>query len=96
MKRKQRGGKCTNWAYTGRSISPGQFERGNVSTDCQSGGKRKKKGSLKKLNKRSNKGKVSKKRSQKVDEIINELCKSLKKCTPKYKKVLKKIVLKNM
>lgn len=98
MKQRQRGGRCTNWAYTGRTISPGQFERGNVSTDCQSGGKAKKakKASLKKVNKRHNKGRLSKKKEQKVNKIINELCRSMKKCTPKYKKVLKQLVLQNM
>ena len=108
--KQQRGGKCANMVYTGRSIVPGVFERVNRPVDCQSGGKRNK--SLKKTKKpprNSMKRKTPSKKKKKiqlkltkkqkenhVELIIDKLCKSMKKCTPKYRELLKKIVIKNM
>ena len=106
--KEQRGGKCANMVYTGKSIVPGVFERINRPVDCQSGGKRKK--SLKKTRKipknsikrkqtknKKRRSKLTKKqKEQHVELIIDKLCKSMKKCTPKYRELLKKIVIKNM
>tara|TARA_B110000027_G_C16028546_1_gene259692 strand:+ start:345 stop:704 length:360 start_codon:yes stop_codon:yes gene_type:complete len=53
--------------------------------------KQTKKQSMKKKTKRN----VSK--TKKVELIIESICKSMKsKCTPKYKKILRKLVVKNM
>ena len=39
----------------------------------------------------------NKTKTKKVDLIIETICKSMKsKCTPKYKKILRKLVVKNM
>lgn len=96
MKLKQRGGRCTNWSYTGRSIAPGIFERSNMSTDCHSGGGKKKSKKARPAQRKSTTKRLSRKKVKQVEEIINKLCKSMKKCTPKYKRVLKKIVIENM
>ena len=99
-KTSQKGGECGNFTITGE-IAPGipiysLYEGANCN---QIGGYKKKRMRSKKGGKHV-KGKKSQKKKvdeKKVDEIINRLCKSIKrKCTPKYKKLLKKIVIRNI
>ena len=102
-KSSQKGGECGNLTITGE-LAPGipiygLFEGANCN---QNGGYKKKQSRSKKAGKAKKvvKGKKSQKKKvdeKKVDQIIDRLCKSIKrKCTPKYKKLLKKIVIKNM
>lgn len=99
-KSQQKGGECGNYTIVGE-LSPGipiygKHEGRNCS---QRGGKGKVKVSRsKKRVRKQTSRKIGKKiDNKKIDKIIETLCKSIKrKCTPKYKKLLKKIVIKNL
>ena len=91
---------------SGSFIADGVPGYTDIPAGCQKGGsykrarnksnrrKKKKKPTKKKPSVPKNKTKTKKK---KVDLIIETICKSMKsKCTPKYKKILRKLVVKNM
>ena len=95
--------------FSGEFIADGVPEYIDFPTGCQKGGGYKKKPSKKNssIKKRKKKQKRTLKRvpskrkkvmkTKKVDLIIETICKNMKsKCTPKYKKILRKLVVKNM
>lgn len=98
--KKLRGGGCGNMTIIGE-LAPGipQYGVHHDATCNQAGGakNKSKKSRSKRPKAKSQKKKKAKIDDKKLDLIINNLCKSIKrKCTPKYKKLLKKIVIKNM
>ena len=98
-KSSQKGGECGNFTIVGE-LSPGIpiYGRHEGANCSQMGGRAKARAKAMRSKKRGRKPKQTKKiDNKKVDKIIETLCKSIKrKCTPKYKKLLKKIVVKNM
>lgn len=92
------------------TVAPGMPSFKKWPPSCQNGGMRKKTKRISKKrkttsnsakNKNNNKNnslnisKLSKK--QRVDLVIDKVCKQMKKrCTPKFKKLLRKIVIKNL
>ena len=97
---------------SGSFIADGVPGYTDIPAGCQKGGsykrarnksnRRKKKKKPKQIKKqKQTKKKTSvpknKTKTKKVDLIIETICKSMKsKCTPKYKKILRKLVVKNM
>ena len=90
---------------SGSFIADGVPGYTDIPAGCQKGGSYKR--ARNKSNRRNKNKKQTKKKTRvpktktmktkKVDLIIETICKSMKsKCTPKYKKILRKLVVKNM
>ena len=90
-------GSCS-LTFAGRDPITGQAD-----IRCLSGGGGKKRRSIKrkttkrKTTRRKPKSRTPKMSKKKLDRVIDALCSRMKRrCTPRYKKLLKKIVMKNI